>query len=81
MLEKAQEQIDRQDNQKLLIQQKGTAHAIPYRDICYLESRGHQLIIHTFNDSILHYQRLEELKKQLPDFLFLQQVIRIKLQL
>ena len=66
MLEKAQEQIDRQDNQKLLIQQKGTAHAIPYRDICYLESRGHQLIIHTFNDSILHYQRLEELKKQLP---------------
>lgn len=70
MLEKAQEQIDRQDNQKLLIQQKGTAHAIPYRDICYLESRGHQLIIHTFNDSILHYQRLEELKKQLPSQFF-----------
>lgn len=66
MLEKAQDQINRQDDQKLLLQQKGVAYAIPYRDICYLESRGHQLVIHTFNDSILHYQRLEDLKKQLP---------------
>lgn len=70
MLEKAQVQIDRLDSQKLLIQRKGIAHAVPYWDICYLESKGHQLIIHTFHDSILHYQRLEELKQQLPGQFF-----------
>lgn len=67
LLEKADHAIQAWAEQKLLIQQKGVVHAIPYREICYLDSQGHQLTVHTRNDSILCYERLEEIKQRLPD--------------
>lgn len=66
LLQKAREVIRTQEAQQLLIQHKGTIHAIPVHKICYLESRGHQLTVHTTEESVTCYERLEKLKEQLP---------------
>lgn len=66
ILENANHTIRDWEEKKLLIQQKGVVHAVPFREICYLDSQGHQLTVHTTQDSILCYERLEELKEQLP---------------
>ncbi len=70
ILKKAYHTIQVLEEQKLLIQQKGIVHAIPFREICYLDSQGHQLTVHTTQDSILCYERLEELKEHLPNQFF-----------
>ena len=70
LLHKANEMVSKLEAEKLVVQQKGVIHAIPYSDICYLESRGHQLIVHTYKDSILCYEQIEELKKRLPQQFF-----------
>jgi len=66
MVKKASENIKNIEEQKLLIQQKGIVHAIPFRMIYYLESRGHQLFIHTVQENILCYERIVDLKEHLP---------------
>ena len=70
LVEKAARTIQSLEEQKLLIQQKGAVYAIPYGEICYLDSRGHQLTVHTVNGSILCYERLEEMKQRLPGRFF-----------
>jgi len=67
LLEKAWHTQSEKDAKKLVVQQKGVVHAIPLREICYLESRGHQLMIHTFKERILCYDRLEAMKERLPE--------------
>jgi Response regulator of the LytR/AlgR family len=66
MLQKAWDTLQSEETQKLLVQNNGAVHAIPYHSIYYMESKGHQLIIHTFQDTIICYERLELLKKRLP---------------
>ena len=66
LLQKALSVIQTREAQLLLIQHKGTAYAIPVHKICYLESRGHQLTVHTSEDSVTCYERLEKLKERLP---------------
>lgn len=65
LLVKAQEKA-RHTEEKLIIRQKGTVQAIPVRDICYLESRGHHVIIHMFEEQVEVYGRLDSLKDKLP---------------
>lgn len=70
LLHRVEEELYKQEEEKLIIHQKGVIHAISYRDICYLESRGHQLFVHTHEDNILCYEQLEEMKKRLPNHFF-----------
>ncbi len=65
LLRKAVENMRVRAAQKLLIKQKGTVHAVPTSKIRYLESQGHQLTIHTAEESYLCYERLETLKERL----------------
>ncbi len=64
LLQKAMETIRAREAQKLLIQQNGTIHAVPISRIKYLESRGHQVIIHT-DEKLICYERLEKLMARL----------------
>lgn len=66
LMQKALIAIRTKEAQQLLIQHKGTTYAIPIHKIRYLESRGHQLTIHTTDDSVTCYERLEALKERLP---------------
>lgn len=66
LLEKAWHAIEECDGEKLVVRQRGVVHAIPWRKICYLESRGHQIFIHTFHERVQCYDRLENMKECLP---------------
>lgn len=69
LLQKALETIRALGAQKLLIQRNGTIHLILISKIKYLESRGHQITIHTDDESIICYERLEKLMERLsPSF-------------
>lgn len=67
LLGKAWKTAEEWEEQKLLVQQKGVLHAIPLRKIYYLESRGHQVSVHTLEERILCYDRLESMKERLPE--------------
>ena len=71
LLEKARQKILLETSEKLLIQQKGIVHAIPFRDIFYIESVGHQLIIHAYESKIICYEKIDDMKRRIPDY-FLQ---------
>lgn len=68
LLMKAWQTAEEGEEQKLFVQQKGVLHAIPLRKICYLESQGHQIWIHTTQGKILCYDRLENMKERLPGY-------------
>lgn len=65
LLQKAGETIERLEQEKLLVQQKGIVHAVPLRNICYLESMRHQIVIHTVQEEIICYDQIENIKKRL----------------
>ncbi len=71
LIEKAWQTLQECEEEKLMVQQKGVIHAVPLRKIYYLESRGHQVMIHTAKEPILCYDRLENMKDRLPMY-FLQ---------
>ena len=66
LLDKAWHIIEESDAEKLVVHQRGVVHAIPLRKICYLESRGHQIFIHTFKERVVCYDRLESMKEHVP---------------
>lgn len=65
LLQKALGVIQTRKEQKLLVQHKGTIEAVFFHKIRYLESRGHQLTIHTAEGSLTCYEKLENLKERL----------------
>jgi len=65
LLQKALEAIHAREAQQLLIQQNGTIHSVLISKIQYLESRGHQVTIHTADEKFICYERLEKLMEQL----------------
>ena len=71
LLEKASRNAAHKTEQNLLIHQKSRTDAIPLRKILYVESKAHQLLIHTETEVFTYYERLETLKKDLPSY-FLQ---------
>jgi len=52
--------------EKLIVRQNGLIQAIPVQEICYLESKGHYVTIHTFEKNVELYGRLESVKERLP---------------
>jgi len=66
-LEKAKKNITRSQGEKILIKLKGNTRTVLYSDILYLESRGHQLFVHTKTESILLYKKLDEYEEEMND--------------
>lgn len=67
LLQKAENTFANQTEEKLLVQQKGIIHAVGFREIIFLESVGHQVLIHTNDRLISCYERLEVIKSRLPN--------------
>lgn len=66
LLQKAENTFAHQSKEKLLVRQKGIIHAVGFHEIVYLESMGHQVLIHTHDRLLSCYERLELLKRRLP---------------
>ena len=64
MLKRAENRIKRPQD-KLVIHQRGQVYAIPFDELLYLESRGHNMIVYTTEDQISIYGRLETYKESL----------------
>lgn len=56
----------RSAEEKLVVRQNGMIHAIAIKDICYLESNGHHVMIHTLDEKLEIYGKLEAIKAKLP---------------
>ena len=67
LLQKAENTFAHQTEEKLLVQQKGIIHAVGFCEIVFLESVGHQVLIHTNDRLISCYERLEVIKSRLPN--------------
>lgn len=66
LLVKAKENAEHTE-EKLVVRQNGTIQAIPIREIRYLESKGHHVMIHTLEKTLELYGRLERVKEKLPE--------------
>ena len=67
IVEKAFANKGKRKDQNFCFKIRGKVHSIPYSRICYVESSGHQVIIHTYyNEEIRCIDKLERVKKTLP---------------
>ena len=67
LLEKAKEKMVLQEEEKLVVKGSGIIHAIPYQEISYFESAGRKLVIFTLDGKIEIYEKLDDLRKRLPE--------------
>lgn len=67
LLKKAAKKVSINNKNALLLKKKGEIYAIPFEQIIYLESRGHQVTVHSIKDHIQCYEQLEKIKKDLPE--------------
>lgn len=65
-LQKVMETRQKPGNQRLKIRYKNETVLILYEDILYLESMGHLVVLHTKKGDYRYYNRLEQVKEQLP---------------
>ena len=63
---KVKESLTEQE-EMLLVRANGALFHIPVRDIYYIESQGHTVLIHTQKETITAYEKLNNLLEQLPD--------------
>ena len=68
LLKKAAKKMGINNKNTLLLKKKGEIYAIPFEQIIYLESRGHQVTVHSIKDHIQYYEQLENIKKYLPEY-------------
>ncbi len=67
LLEKAKEKMVLQEEEKLVVKRNGIIHAILYQEISYFESAGRKLVIFTLDGKIEIYEKLDDLRKRLPE--------------
>ncbi len=71
VLNRALDELKKDNMYKICIQYKGTVHSIDCRQIWYIESKNKILLFHLANESILQcYGKLEEMMKELPNQYF-----------
>jgi DNA-binding LytR/AlgR family response regulator len=50
----------------LLLERRGAPVSVPLREIYFIESRGHTVCVHTGGETIVAYERLENILRSLP---------------
>jgi len=65
-LQKVSADLPLGDQPSLVLRQKGTPVSIPLREICFVESSAHTISVHTEDDIITTYERLENIARVLP---------------
>lgn len=66
---KETKQNSRNEN-RIIVRRKGMIHSIDVTLLTYVESRGHQIIIHMIEgEDVVCYDKLENLKEKLPSYI------------
>jgi DNA-binding LytR/AlgR family response regulator len=65
-LQKVADALFLQEHPALILRKKGTPVSIPLRDILYIESQGHNILVHTAGETITAYERLANVMRSLP---------------
>lgn len=66
-IEKMEKKLQDEKEKNLIVQYKCGSEVYSYRDIQYLESKAHQVIIHTTDKNITVYEKLNVYEEQLHD--------------
>lgn len=66
-LRKVERELSRQRGEVLTLRSGGTLASLPLADIVYMESQGHQVVIHTTGASVTAYEKLTELLRRMPE--------------
>ncbi len=66
-LQKLLDKIEKQQNSEksIILKQNGTFNVLPYKQILYLESRGHQIFIYTTDGEFAVYEKLDTYEDKL----------------
>lgn len=64
-LQKVAETLQRQAG-TLTVKSNGSTIVVPFQDVYYMESKGHTVVIHTAEEEITIYERLQRVAEQLP---------------
>ena len=65
-LQKVADALPHEEQPSLVIRQKGVPVSIPYRNIYFIESQGQTIQVHTVDEIIIAYDRLENVMRSLP---------------
>ena len=65
-LEKVAEEVSRLEEPALTVRSRGKPIGVPYRDILYIESLGHTIRIHSAEETVVTYERLDSVTQRLP---------------
>ena len=65
-LQKVADSLPYQETPSLMLRRKGATVSIPMREIHYMESRNHNVMIHTAGETVTVYERLEGILRSLP---------------
>jgi len=65
-LQKVADAIPYQEQPALVLRQQGSPVSIPLREIFFIESRGHIVVVHTAGETVTAYERLEAFLQMLP---------------
>jgi len=65
-LQKVADAIPYEEQPALVLKQKGAPVSISLREICFIESRGHTIHVHTAEETITAYERLDSIMGVLP---------------
>lgn len=70
LLERITDDKKKISDETMVVKQRGKVISLLYKDICCIESTGHNVIIHTLNEEISVYDSLQNVVKNLPDNFF-----------
>lgn len=70
LLERIKEDNHKVKDEAVVVKQRGKVISLPYKDICCIESTGHNVIIHTLSEEISVYDSLQNVTKNLPENFF-----------
>ncbi len=68
MVDNAVAVIRSMDTEKMIIHQNREVKSIPYKEIIYIESKAHHVLVHTLNEIITFYGSLENERNKLPNY-------------
>jgi DNA-binding LytR/AlgR family response regulator len=72
VLDRAIDEIGKEQGRKICIQYKSSVHSVDCRDICYIESRDRLLLFHLSNGETLQcYEKMDEMIQELPEQFFI----------
>jgi DNA-binding LytR/AlgR family response regulator len=65
-LKKVANALPYQEEPSIILERRGAPVSVPLREIYFIESRGHTIEVHTGDEMIIAYERLEDILRSMP---------------